>query len=428
MGVLKFVFPHDVVVSELERRRFSIVPAKGDKGDPPVRGVDYWTAADVEAMEADVTERLLAVLAPQATESGEMVAVSDALAEPAEALKVTLKAAQSGSGTPAPDNVRSISGWTAAAIGRGGANLAPAFGAEVRAGLTLTPLEGGALMLDGTATAAAVFNSANITVVPGREYYIGGCPAGGGFSSWRIDVRDTTGAVISGAPIDNGAGGGTWTVPSGVSTIRLGIRVASGATLGALVFRPVVVPAADCERLTVTLPTDAGTVYGGTLDAVAGVLTVTHGAFTASSAEAADSTGKVFRVASRSDAVAASAGAAAAIVCDRFGVYTLGALRGDGVTDGICQNQAQFFVKRSGCATLAETTAWLAENPVTVVYPLATPVTYSLDAVMLEMLRGENTLWADAGALSVTYRADIFARLEAEISELRALVLENVGD
>jgi hypothetical protein len=50
--------------------------------------------------------------------------------------------------------------------------------------------------------------------------------------------------------------------------------------------------------------------------------------------------------------------------------------------------------------------AALNTNPLQIVYPLATPQTYQLTPTEVEMLLGENNVWADTGDSTVAYRAD----------------------
>lgn len=56
------------------------------------------------------------------TVSGALIHITDALAKPLKKLVVNLEPVQSGSGDPAPDNVRPITGWTGANVYRSGAD------------------------------------------------------------------------------------------------------------------------------------------------------------------------------------------------------------------------------------------------------------------------------------------------------------------
>ena len=50
---------------------------------------------------------------------------------------------------------------------------------------------------------------------------------------------------------------------------------------------------------------------------------------------------------------------------------------------------------------------WLASNPLQVVYPLATPLTYQLSAQEIKSLLGINDVWSDAGDVDVESIANI---------------------
>ena len=49
--------------------------------------------------------------------------------------------------------------------------------------------------------------------------------------------------------------------------------------------------------------------------------------------------------------------------------------------------------------------AYLAENPITVVYAVKDPVPFTLTPTQIELLKGANTLWSDADDLTLTYLA-----------------------
>ena len=77
--------------------------------------------------------------------------------------------------------------------------------------------------------------------------------------------------------------------------------------------------------------------------------------------------------------------------------------------------------------TKAEFLEWLSENPMHLVYELATPVTYQLTPQEIKTLLGVNNIWSDAGNTAVTYPADTKLYIDNKIAELQALILENNG-
>ena len=101
-----------------------------------------------------------------------------------------------------------------------------------------------------------------------------------------------------------------------------------------------------------------------------------------------------------------------------------------GIRPGV-NNQEIYVVAVNGnladVTSLATWKTWLASNPLTVTYPLATPTTYALSAVQVaQMLQGINNVWMDAnGTVQATYYANTALYVEKRIAELQALVLEN---
>ena len=61
----------------------------------------------------------------------------------------------------------------------------------------------------------------------------------------------------------------------------------------------------------------------------------------------------------------------------------------------------------AGVTDLASFKAYLAENPLTVIYPLDDSEIFTFDPVPIDSKLGNNTLWSEQGDLEVTYRADI---------------------
>ena len=66
----------------------------------------------------------------------------------------------------------------------------------------------------------------------------------------------------------------------------------------------------------------------------------------------------------------------------------------------------RFVIADQNLNTLALRNAHLAENPMTLVYELATPTTIQLTPQQIDSLLGRNNVWADSGDVTVEYIAD----------------------
>lgn len=159
--------------------------------------------------------------------------------------------------------------------------------------------------------------------------------------------------------------------------------------------------------LTAGLPE---TVYGGVLDWLTGVLTVTH----------------ALGVVTVFDALYTNLGAG--LTCGQANKWP--GMRQGGGADGWCEmlppvesiaHQTTPCVSFGGTSsraiyaaypaevvgtTLEELNAYVAAHPLRVVVPLETPYTLQLTAQQLEMLEGVNVLQSDCGDTSVVYIAD----------------------
>ena len=82
---------------------------KGEKGDVPVKGLDYYTEADkVEIVERTLASLPLSASAIITKAEGEYLRLTDSAAYPVQDLKLYVKATQSGEGDPTPTNIRAI--------------------------------------------------------------------------------------------------------------------------------------------------------------------------------------------------------------------------------------------------------------------------------------------------------------------------------
>lgn len=163
----------------------------------------------------------------------------------------------------------------------------------------------------------------------------------------------------------------------------------------------------------ITFPTEAGTVYGGTLDVTKGTLTVDSAMVTLDgdehwytySASSYDSycfttdvpNKKIKGLASISNTYKNVKAAWGDGGNGKYGVFSdHGSL-------------ARWYFTRPNAEFEKNLTAWkswLAENPLQVCYELATPITYQLTPQQINTLLGTNNVWSDTGDSDVEYPAD----------------------
>lgn len=78
-----------------------------------------------------------------------------------------------------------------------------------------------------------------------------------------------------------------------------------------------------------------------------------------------------------------------------------------------------------GVTDIATWKAYLAQNPLQVVYPLATPIVYHLDPSDIKLLKGTNYLWADCGnTVSASYPTTVHAE-DITLTGVSPLLLAN---
>ena len=297
---------------------------------------------------------ILMGLYPIETASGPIAVIHDgADSLPVRDLSVAIEPVQTGTGTPSPSNVRAITGWDAVKVARTSRNIIDVYPRTGKsASVTYTNNADGSVTLNGTASVASgvvlprVMESRNLK--PGTYYA-------------RLFGGNLTGLTMQ--VYSNGAStsmfnrqSGSFTIPEDSVSNYIRIRWDSGTVLDNVVVYPMLVegteepttyeyPQADTH--TIDLPT---TVYGGTLDVTKGILTVTKGLIASYAGETLPG----------------------AWISDRD-VYAAGATPTTGAQ---------------------------------VVYNLATPQTYTLTPVQVKTLLGENRIYADAGQVTVQYRAD----------------------
>lgn len=194
------------------------------------------------------------------------------------------------------------------------------------------------------------------------------------------------------------------------------VRAITGWTGANIVISPTQL-AADGSTISVTFPAEAGTVYGGTLDLLNGILTV-------------DRIGKKIkdlswsyssnyqRFEARSPSPAAKPAEAqtrplAGLICECYKTTAVSA-EGNPPFDEYCigiTNSGIILIKNAvDPATYTDVNAFVAAmGEYLIVYPLNEPIAYPIGQRAVATLLGTNNIWADTGDVSVTYGAYVEA-------------------
>ena len=173
---------------------------------------------------------------------------------------------------------------------------------------------------------------------------------------------------------------------------------------------------ADGTTYSITFPTEAGTVYGGSLDVTNGVLTVDRGERRIQNQDFRgpvaldDGSGKYVYQTGFFPKTQPN------LLSNRYkqNVYT----RWELLQFGEMQKNTSTLVITvpSNVTTIAEANEYFAQNETVVVYELATPITYQLTPQEITTLLGNNNVWADTGETTVTYKADIQKYIDKKLS------------
>lgn len=201
--------------------------------------------------------------------------------------------------------------------------------------------------------------------------------------------------------------------PSQVSNIGFQLELGSTATD----YEPYV-----SDTLSITFPSEAGTVYGGTLDVTNGVLTVDKamvdlGAMTwfyqnISNHERFGGTGIRNTV-----AVPASTDVAVDAICSRYKVITANQTYNHNAGIGISVSNSDGTIYVYDGAYTDSTAFRTAMSGVQFCYPLATPITYQLTPTEVKSFLGQNNIYTDCGNVSVKYHADTTTYINRKIAE-----------
>ncbi len=324
-------------------------------------------------------------------------------------VKVSLEPVQAGSGDPSPDNIRPITGIDRIRVTRCGKNLLSI--ADVCDFSSWRP----DIATDGKAPTDDSHRGYVLPVSPGTQYtitfdfgeeyptYFYLVMSVGGVSSIvkYITTNTIVNRTVTFLPNDGELYylrmNGTSNISDFGEQVRkiasLQLEIGSTATP----YEPYTGSTTD-----IALPE---TVYGGTLDAETGVVTVDRGITIADGTTNKFNSGETWGLPHRSSPGIVETYWGGDITSSHFKLALFGGNKRYEFIYTSPQKMTGLF------ATADELNAYLAEQnaagtPVTFVYKLATPYTIQLTPQQIAALSGVNTLYTDAGTLTVTGRED----------------------
>ena len=348
------------------------------------------------------------------TVSGDIVTLADAVPNiPLVQLLASIEPVQSGSGDPSPTNVRPISGWTGVKVMRTGINV---WDEEWELG-TFDTTTG-----ENITNLNQIRAKNLIPILPEKEYYFKS-PLSGTDGFWVIFYDADKNIITDYSPTGYiGKSGNSYrynnmvcTTPQTAYYCRFYMVASYGTTYNHDI--SINYPSTDTsyhpyqgQTYDITFPSEAGTVYGGTLNVTSGLLTVTHTLYTINGTESFNNNGTLSYGGlqimytptptkangypnPQSDLISNIFNNKSLVITDPYYI------------NGRTTNGNIYFNMPSGVTTVQEARDWFATNSTQIWYKLATPITYQLTPTEVRTLLGDNNIWADTGSVEVTYKA-----------------------
>jgi hypothetical protein len=179
------------------------------------------------------------------------------------------------------------------------------------------------------------------------------------------------------------------------------------------------------QTVDVQFPSEAGTVYGGTLDVTNGVLTVDRvSKLLNDPTKWATTTSNTVNFVCYEDCSnrRKTAESFSGLICSYMNVRP----SSPNTTARWVGATSNNFGIKSEALTIEQIKADAADDKIMICYPLATPITYTITPQEICTLLGTNNIWADAGPVDVEYRADTKLYIDNKITQAIAAALNSV--
>ena len=346
------------------------------------------------------------------TATGNPLTFTTDKAKPLKSLLIPFTPVQSGSGDPSPDNVRPVTGWTGLNVWHGGENL-----------LDKQNVINGYFTTSGNETIIYSSNSGRIVWMPCKPnttYMCHKMEGGQRFAVYCSENTPGANVVVNEPKVNTGNNSvRKVTTSENAKYLCMFVWLSSADTEitaqemidSVMVEAGNVTPSAYEPYTGATIPVDwtdeAGTVYGGTLDLVTGVLTVTYMQKVSDGSVVDDwsfgESSGLYRAicgSSRFNNNPPKASSTSTLKTNYFASASRSAIGNayiSSTNNFICYPPSEITTKE-------EWLAYLAEHPLQIVYELAEPITVQLTPTQITALIGTNTIWSDTnGENTVVY-------------------------
>lgn len=349
------------------------------------------------------------------TASGDIASFPDgADGMPVKDLTVAIEPVQSGTGDPSPTNVRPISGWTGCNVTRTGKNLIGYMRSRTNQNVAFTyNQQTGGVTVDGATSGSAGVedtsgSKANYPYYPAGQYRIV-CNIAETGVNYNVAVY-YDGGTTEEYIIDKDTASVTITLTDrAIIMPRMAVR--PNTSVSNKTYYPMLMLASDSDTsfeaykgttLPISWQSEAGTVYGGTLDVTTDVLTVTHHMMQLPANISKLSTNIYYFLPHNSQGSDfKKAIGNANVICnmlktdhDRTNLTVSGSKSTAAIycRDNSCEDGDSFKSKYASA---------------TFVYELDSPIVYNLTPTeVITALLGQNNIWTDCGPVEVEYPCD----------------------
>ena len=307
-------------------------------------------------------------------------------------------------------NICPISGWDEVKVVRGGINQ---WDEEWEQG-TINTSTG-----QDASSSTKIRSVGYIAVLPNTSYYFKK-PSVNDYD--YLYFYDSSNGFISSQAIAKNTSGTAFTTPNDCHFLRF---VVSQETYNNDV--SINYPSTDHDYHSyispLTITTALGqTVYGGTVDVVSGVLTVDRAMVEFDGSNDEDwsmlGSGSASSYCMRIKANNVKQLSTSIVAISNYLPSILGSATWRNYDNfiSVISKSTYIFTGMRSITSVPEWKTYLSQNPLQVVYELATPITIQLTPQEVTSLLGGNTVWADSGDVEVTYKADIQRYIDKKIS------------